>query len=282
MRFTRKQILSRAGRLVGALLILLALLQAFFPAGPDAEPISEELNDGPSEAALPLEIVALELPPPPTSPPAGEQWEEAPTAQEPTVELVAAARQQAQVDHVRRQEPQERRQAQPKPSVPEPASASVAEAAMRIAWPNDPQARIELDAFLHDCVGMRNGILATNGRLLAWEDDVDPRRLHTFSELLRAPEGELPPAERSRLQQLGWPGRAGQPVRLFPRSFDITLLGHLQRSVGELQGSGWRARYELEHDRLFLLLWPEAGATPQRWVLAERSGCALAVEGPVG
>ena len=118
----------------------------------------------------------------------------------------------------------------------------------RIAWPESPDERARLDAWLHDCIGVRNALLS--GRtLVAAEPDVGANASRRFSGLVRRIEGIPAPAEARRLARLRAGGGTGAAIRLFPRDFDAVLLGVLS-SMG-VPGADARVRYRFR-ERLSL------------------------------
>lgn len=119
---------------------------------------------------------------------------------------------------------------------------------VRIAWPESPEERARLDAWLHDCIGVRNALLHRN-TLVAFEPDVGAIPSQRFSGLVRQIEGVPVPAEVRRLARLRAGGAAGVGIRLFPREFDKLLLGTLS-GMGALRSDA-RVRYRF-HDRLVL------------------------------
>ena len=110
----------------------------------------------------------------------------------------------------------------------------------RIAWPESPAERVRLDAWLHDCVGVRNALLS-GCTLVAAEPDVGANASRRFSGLIRRIEGIPAPAEARRLARLRADGGTGVAIRLFPRDFDVVLLGVLS-SMGVLRSDA-RVRY---------------------------------------
>ena len=110
----------------------------------------------------------------------------------------------------------------------------------RIAWPESPDERALLDAWLHDCVGVRNALLS-GSTLVAAEPDVRANESGRFSGLVRRIEGIPAPAEARRLARLRADGGTGAAIRLFPRDFDVMLLSALS-SMGVLQSNA-RVRY---------------------------------------
>ena len=110
----------------------------------------------------------------------------------------------------------------------------------RIAWPESPAERVRLDAWLHDCVGVRNALLS-GSTLVAAEPDVGANASRRFSGLIRRIEGIPAPAEARRLARLRADGGTGAAIRLFPRNFDAVLLSVLS-SIGVLRSDA-RIRY---------------------------------------
>ena len=110
----------------------------------------------------------------------------------------------------------------------------------RIAWPESPAERVRLDAWLHDCVGVRNALLR-GSTLVAAEPDVGANASRRFSGLIRRIEGIPAPAEARRLARLRADGGTGAAIRLFPRDFDAVLLSVLS-SIGVLRSDA-RVRY---------------------------------------
>ena len=110
----------------------------------------------------------------------------------------------------------------------------------RIAWPESPDERARLDAWLHDCIGVRNALLR-GSTLVAAESDVGANVARRFSGLIRRIEGISAPAEARRLARLRAGGGTGAAIRLFPRDFDAVLLSVLS-SIGVLRSDA-RVRY---------------------------------------
>lgn len=113
----------------------------------------------------------------------------------------------------------------------------------RIAWPESPDERALLDAWLHDCIGVRNALLS-GGTLVAAEPGVGANESGRFSGLVRRIEGIPALAEARRLARLRADGGTGAAIRLFPRDFDVMLLSVLS-SMGVLQSNA-RVRYRFD------------------------------------
>ena len=111
---------------------------------------------------------------------------------------------------------------------------------VRISWPESPDGRARLDAWLHDCIGVRNALLH-RGALTASEAGVRASPSRQFSGLIRRIEGVPVPAEARRLARLRASGAIGVGIRLFPRDFDRALLGTLS-NMGALRPDA-RVRY---------------------------------------
>ena len=128
---------------------------------------------------------------------------------------------------------------------------------IEIAWPASAADRARLYQLLSACHGMQTALLADKSALFlstgtpgaAWQINRD-----AVSGFIRRPAGVLTDAEQSAIRRikLHHGMHFGEPVRLFPRTVDATMLGGL----GEIVGAGYlrhrtiRARYRLSGDRI--------------------------------
>lgn len=101
------------------------------------------------------------------------------------------------------------------------------EAFMEIAWPRDSSGRSSLFKVLHDCLGMRVGLLLPNGRVVM-EDNQDRGQ---FSGLVRMSTGQMSKAEEQLLRRLGTAERA-QSLRFYPRELDARMFAGIERRTG--------------------------------------------------
>lgn len=128
---------------------------------------------------------------------------------------------------------------------------------IEIAWPASAADRARLYNLLSACHGMQTALLSGNsGIFSAAGTPGTPHQINrdAVSGFVRRPSGMLTAAEQSVIHRIkshhGM--RFGDPVRLFPRAVDATMLGGL----GEIVGAGYlrhktiRARYQLSGDRI--------------------------------
>ena len=129
--------------------------------------------------------------------------------------------------------------------------------AIEIAWPASSAERARLYKLLSACHGMQTALLADDSGIYSatgtpgtgWQVNRD-----AVSGFVRRPSGVLTDAEQSVIRRIRmYHGmHSGEPVRLFPRAVDATMLG----ALGEIVGAGYlhrktiRARYQLSGDRI--------------------------------
>ena len=244
-------------RVLGASVLLLAMGQLLMTRSVDLAPNSPEAPSSAPPANLAFHMEQVPMPPPPPSLPAPRRAEAAAiddgsSSTEEVMQVTATSK---------RPEPAARAGAGQLPDAAAPAGVDhdageqlLAKAErgeldpVRIAWPESPEERARLDAWLHDCVGVRNALLHRN-TLVASEPDVGAAPSRRFSGLVRQIEGVPIPAEARRLAMLRAGGATGVGVRLFPREFDRLLLGTLS-GMGALR-PGAQIRYRFR-DRLVL------------------------------
>lgn len=108
-----------------------------------------------------------------------------------------------------------------------------------IAWPVSASERERLYHHFKACFGMRSALIDQNGRL--YTSDSRPGEpwvinLDRFSGFVRQTRGQVTEDENREVSIISARHRTlagASPVRVFPRSVDALLLGHLRHAVGE-------------------------------------------------
>ena len=113
---------------------------------------------------------------------------------------------------------------------------------IEIAWPESEGSRNRLYRYFRQCFGMLNALMDGDGLLYGetgpmgrpWAINLD-----RYSGFVRHPSGQSIAAERSRARNISarhgiYDGRL---VRVFPRNVDATILGGLQKIIGNGYGT---------------------------------------------
>lgn len=123
---------------------------------------------------------------------------------------------------------------------------------IEIGWPSDARGRDRLYDILVRCLGMRTGVLDSEGRLyMADGRKGQPSVLDAerYSGFVRRPEGAMAKDEQGEVARVRAFHRtaAASPARIFPRRVDAFLIGGLRQVVGEnyLRVKSIRAAYRL-------------------------------------
>lgn len=118
--------------------------------------------------------------------------------------------------------------------------------AIEIAWPATNRDRSRLFRVMYDCLALRVGKLH-NGSVSM----VEPLSNTHMSGFIRLVSGHIVAEERRRLSQLQEPG---EPVRVFPRALDASMLGGLSQLMGPAYHSSRliRGYYQLVDGQLII------------------------------
>lgn len=129
---------------------------------------------------------------------------------------------------------------------------------IEIAWPDNEGIRNRLYRSFRECYGMRNAVMAPDGRLYGETGQSGkpwPINLDRYSGFIRQPVGRTIAAERTRTQSISnRHGVDGRPVRVFPRRVDAVILGGLNQVIGGAYRGAKTitASYEEQRGRLIL------------------------------
>jgi hypothetical protein len=153
---------------------------------------------------------------------------------------------------------------------------------IEIAWPSSATERSRLYHLLNTCHGMQTALLTDKSEIFsatgrpgaAWQVNRD-----AVSGFVRQPSGVLTDAEQAAIRRIKTHHgmHFGNPVRLFPRAVDATLLG----GIGQIVGTGYlrhktiRARYQLSGDRVSIVdIRTDGKALPGGIVLPRSRRCS--------
>lgn len=121
---------------------------------------------------------------------------------------------------------------------------------IELVWPRGKAQRARLYGYLHECRGMRLGVLY-HDRVELLEPTSELGAELNLGGVARLVSGSLSPREQAMYSQSEHPG---QPVRLFPAVFDQRVLRALRRVLGSAfeQAETLRASYGFQNGHLSL------------------------------